>query len=115
LHVPLELRGIHLIAEMEGEDSEGSGAGGSIETTSIEVFKLPAMCEKEITLQAIPRKTGQMTIKGFSCGARFSCLECRSSRSVIDDGLPLCCLGCNPNSAPILQTSLVQRLILRVL
>lgn len=62
LHVALELRGIALIASMEGEDD----AESSIEAESIPLFKLPPNSEKEIALQAIPRKTGQMSIKGFS-------------------------------------------------
>ena len=62
LHVALELRGISLIASMEGEDDGDS----SIEAAAIPVFKLPPNSEKEIALRAIPRKTGQMSIQGFS-------------------------------------------------
>ena len=59
LHVPLELRDIKLVTQMDGDGATPP------EATSIPTFKIPSKSRKIMVLQATPRSPGPMTITGF--------------------------------------------------
>eukprot|EP00039_Didymoeca_costata_P005469 m.81874 g.81874 ORF g.81874 m.81874 type:complete len:1204 (-) comp12833_c0_seq2:1375-4986(-) len=72
LHVPLELRGVQLIANMSDDSITPP------ETEVIEVFKIPPKETKEIVLEATPQNAGQLVIKGIACSIGGTVMGCKN-------------------------------------